>query len=184
MSACVHAHTHSHMYSNTLTSLKQLLCWSQRYYSHKEGGWGFLRLIKVDSLPLVVCKPALGSCMRLYPHVSAFMLPTSLISGILLSKSCVFITDKPLLTIPSGEYRQGKWEVVWFGFLLGFFLRKNSYTELESRWVLYHTRKRNITNISNLSLMRHFVDLQKPLAWSWFPFYRWGSWEREVNSLT
>lgn len=108
MSACVHGRTHSHMYSNALTSLKQLLCWSQRYYSHKEGGWGFLRLIKVDILPLVVCKLALGSCMRLYPHVSAFMLPTSLISGILLSKSCVFITDKPLLQVNIGK-ENGKW---------------------------------------------------------------------------
>lgn len=36
-------------------------------------------------LPLVVCKTALGGCMHLKPCVLAFMMPTSLISGILLS---------------------------------------------------------------------------------------------------
>lgn len=52
------------------------------------------------------------------------------------------------------------------------FMTKNGHMELENRWVSYSTK-------NNLSLMKGFIDLQKYLAWSWFPFYRWGSCDRE-----
>lgn len=98
-----------------------------------------------------------------------------------------------LQTSPYWLYLQvkiGKENRKWCVGFCWVFLTKNSYMELENWWVHY-TRKSNITNSSNLSLMKGFVDLQEPLAWSWFPFRRCGlRWIRlpkvtqEVNGNT
>lgn len=122
-------------------------------------------------LPLVVCKTALGGCMHLErvcwllwcpPHWSQ--------ASCWVGVACLLQTNPHRLYPQVNIGKENSKGCVGFCWS---FLTKSSYMELENRWILYHTKK------SNLSLMKGFIDLQKFLAWSWFPFYRWGSWDRE-----
>ena len=171
--ACTHTLTRAIWHAHVIEAadlLKPMLLFSQVRRV-------FLRLPKDDTLPLVVCKTAFSSCAHVYPRVSASTLPASLVPASCWARVACLLQTNPCrlcLRVNIGKENRKRSD----GFCSGFW-GKNSYVELENPCVPYHTRKSNMTRVSNLSLMEGFVDLQEPLAWSWFWFYRWGSCSRE-----